>query len=292
MIDVVLTTYNYALSLKLCLEGFLNQSLSKDIYRLIIVDDGSEEDIEAIVNLFSSSLNILYSHHENKGRIYTRNKGLELATAEIIVWNEADRIPCHTFLENHLKCHRKFPNAVVTGRMKDIYFSDVAENEEKIGNIVKTDNRLARELVNSRILNNLFAEDGSSLSKIPWITASSANLSFLKKSVTDVHFDDQFSGWALDNYEFGYQLFKKRCAYVRSFEAVNYHIAHPRGVNQYSEGIKASMKYFMKKHPEPEVALFESFMLGDLSLQDYETKVSGEAIWSSTDQQLLFNKII
>lgn len=89
MISVILPVYNAEKFLKEAIQSVLDQTFGS--FELIILNDGSTDESEKIVNSFVDP-RIRYIKHANNGLIYTLNLGLELAKFEIVARMDADDI--------------------------------------------------------------------------------------------------------------------------------------------------------------------------------------------------------
>ena len=52
-VSVIIPVYNDFLRLRICLKALENQSYPKDLFEIIAVDNGSDEDVGSISNIFS-----------------------------------------------------------------------------------------------------------------------------------------------------------------------------------------------------------------------------------------------
>ncbi len=87
-VSVVIATHNRSKYLTNSIKCILTQTWKN--LELVIVDDGSDDDTEGIVNSFKDE-RIVYSKNEcNKGISYSRNKGIELASGKYIVFQDDD----------------------------------------------------------------------------------------------------------------------------------------------------------------------------------------------------------
>ncbi len=87
-VSVILPIYNRGHLIKRAILSVLNQSL-RDL-ELIVVDDGSTEDIEKIVNSLDDG-RIKYIRHEaNRGAGAARNTGIGASCAEYIAFQDSD----------------------------------------------------------------------------------------------------------------------------------------------------------------------------------------------------------
>lgn len=105
-ISVVICTYKRADYLRLTLLSLEQQTISPSDYELIVVNDGSPDDTENVVQSFNSSLPIRYVYHDNAGLAASKNVGIRAAIAPIIIFLDDDDTASPDFLEQHLGAHR------------------------------------------------------------------------------------------------------------------------------------------------------------------------------------------
>lgn len=90
-ISIIVPIYNVEKYLEKCLDSLLNQDLSPNDYEIICVNDGSPDNSGQIVSNYTSQYsNIISLHQENQGVSVARNKGLELAKGEYILFVDGD----------------------------------------------------------------------------------------------------------------------------------------------------------------------------------------------------------
>lgn len=90
MISVLMPVYNGAKYISEAIESVLSQTFTD--FELLIIDDGSTDETVEIINRYSDNRIILIQNHENRGLIYTLNKGLKLAKGKYIARMDADDI--------------------------------------------------------------------------------------------------------------------------------------------------------------------------------------------------------
>ncbi|MBY0445348.1 MAG: glycosyltransferase, partial [Burkholderiales bacterium] len=66
-ISIVIPTYNRADLLRYTLESLVLQTLDKQLFEVIVVDDGGSDNSEEVVRAFAEQLNIKYFWQEDKG---------------------------------------------------------------------------------------------------------------------------------------------------------------------------------------------------------------------------------
>lgn len=97
-VSVIIPVFNDAKRLQICLSALARQTYPSNRYEVIVVDNGSDEDIAFIVAQFSQA-SIAYEHRP--GSSYAaRNRGVALAKGEVIAFTDADCIPATDWLEN------------------------------------------------------------------------------------------------------------------------------------------------------------------------------------------------
>jgi glycosyltransferase involved in cell wall biosynthesis len=87
-ISVVIPAYNRAQLLKECLESIIQQSYPA--YEVIVVDDGSQEDLSAVKRQFGSPVRII--RQVNQGQAVARNTGIDSASGEYIAFLDSDDV--------------------------------------------------------------------------------------------------------------------------------------------------------------------------------------------------------
>ena len=116
-ISVIVPVYNSEEYLRRCIDSILKQSY--ELFELIAVDDGSSDNSWKILENYSKQYNrIRIIHQENAGPGKARNRGLDAASGEYVVFVDSD-----DFIENDyfLKLSKK---------TEDVIFIDVNQVDE------------------------------------------------------------------------------------------------------------------------------------------------------------------
>ena len=109
LISVITPCFNAAAYLRDAIDSVLNQT-HKNI-ELILVNDGSTDETEAIIKSYSDE-RIRYYYQENKGQCAASNFGLSVAKGDYIKFFDADDVMNDTHLEAQLKKLNGRTNAV------------------------------------------------------------------------------------------------------------------------------------------------------------------------------------
>ncbi len=87
-VSIVLPTYNGVTYIRRSIESCLNQSFAN--LELIVVDDGSKEDIASIVGEYSDPRLHYVRHEQNRGIAEGLNTGFERAVGNYLTWTSDD----------------------------------------------------------------------------------------------------------------------------------------------------------------------------------------------------------
>lgn len=115
MISVIIPGYNVSSYVSECLDALLEQTMPRDAYEIIYVDDASTDDSREVVAGYEAVHSLALP--ENRGQATARNLGLRKARGEIILFTDADCVPAHDWIEAML---RPFDDLEVAGT-KGIY---------------------------------------------------------------------------------------------------------------------------------------------------------------------------
>ncbi|MDJ0898375.1 MAG: glycosyltransferase family A protein [Xenococcus sp. MO_188.B8] len=119
LVTVIIPVFNDSKRLKLCLKALQNQTYPKDAYEIIVVDNNSDENIEAVVSQFPQTT---ITSECKPGSYAARNKGISLAKNEIIAFTDSDCIPASNWIEKGVFNLLKRPNCgLVAGQIKIFY---------------------------------------------------------------------------------------------------------------------------------------------------------------------------
>jgi glycosyltransferase involved in cell wall biosynthesis len=100
-VSVVLPTYNRADKLVRAIRSVLQQTWQN--FELIIVDDCSTDDTEAVVSSFREDRIIYLRNEKNSGACASRNNGVKRASYELITFLDSDDAFKRDYLEAHIE---------------------------------------------------------------------------------------------------------------------------------------------------------------------------------------------
>ena len=90
-LSIIIPMYNAEKYIEECLDSILNSNLSKDLFELVIVNDGSKDKSPEIAQDYASKYsNVTYLTQENQGQSTARNYGIKTCKGEYVWCVDAD----------------------------------------------------------------------------------------------------------------------------------------------------------------------------------------------------------
>ena len=126
LVTVLMPVYNAEKYLREAIDSILNQTLTN--FEFLIVDDGSKDSSIDIINSYNDPRIILVRNESNLGISKTLNRGIELASAELIARMDADDISYPVRLQKQYDYFIKHPDCVLLSTWAKM----ITENNEHI----------------------------------------------------------------------------------------------------------------------------------------------------------------
>lgn len=89
MVSVIITTYNYWRYVERAIRSCIDQTLEKDQYEIIVVNDASTDRTSEILENYHDDIRV-YNLEENLGLSGARNFGVKKAKGQFVVFIDAD----------------------------------------------------------------------------------------------------------------------------------------------------------------------------------------------------------
>lgn len=89
-INILIPTYNRPDRLRRCLTSLSKQTYPKNNYEVVIVDDGSPQNLKSVIEEFNREMDIVYIKKERGGPASARNTGLKHVKGEIVAFTDDD----------------------------------------------------------------------------------------------------------------------------------------------------------------------------------------------------------
>lgn len=275
--SVIIPTYNRVELLRYTLSSIANQTLSKEEFEVIVVDDGSKDEPRCVIDEFQAKLNLRYFYQEDKGyRVAkARNIGIDAAIASICVFIDSGVVLGRECLEAHVSNHEVNDDeravlGMVYGFNEDNEDHDEIMNIIDLENIDTTLNKLDTLGKYLDLREEFYAKYGESFNHLPapWLMFWSGNASVKTKHLRSVRgFDESFVGWGGEDVELGLRLHGAGLRFEVERNAKSVHYPHDKSYQANMRCAVKNYEYIHKKHNTPVTKLLPDthfFVLNDL----------------------------
>ena len=139
-VSVIVPAYNAEQTIEQCLDALTRQTVSRETYEIIVVDDGSSDGTRARVEARAGVRLLVQA---NAGPAAARNLGVQHAQGEIVLFTDADCVPAEDWIERMVV---PFGDEAIVG-VKGAYLSHQKELVARFVQIEYEDkyDRMARE---------------------------------------------------------------------------------------------------------------------------------------------------
>ena len=241
-ISVIIPTYNRAPLLERSLESLTEQTLPRDSFEVVVVDDGSSDWTQSVCTKLSDRLPLRYFRIENSGISAAKNLGVFAASAPLLLFFDDDDVADPGLLEAHAEAHRKQPdeNVAVLGYT-------TWDPELEVTPIMEYATEIGQQLFSYRSL-----EDGQRLDYTYfWGGRSSCKRSLL---TTYGSFNQDFPS-IIEDMELGFRLAKQGLTVIHIRAAKSY-MVRPVTFDQLADRCVRrgrALWRFAELHPDPAV---------------------------------------
>lgn len=247
-ISVVIPTLNRAELLARTIDSIESQTISRDRYEVIVVDNNSTDDTQLVLADSSDRYaNLRFARQTRPGAAAARNRGLQRAEGDIVLFIDDDIEADPELVESHLKHHRENPDASVVGTIRTQWES--------------TRDPFLRYLRDRRIYNP-YRLGGA---KMDFSCYHTGNVSTPRDILNAVGgFDERFAVYGMEDIELGYRLQRIGCRMVSGFDAVGTHNYAP-SFKQFTarcEQAGFSLGLMLSLHPELRTRFTETSAVG------------------------------
>lgn len=92
--SVIVPTFNAASTLRDCLDALFTQSVQREMYEVVVVDDGSIDGTEQIARGYP----VRFFKQQHAGPASARNRGAREAVGDFLLFTDADCIPAQSWI--------------------------------------------------------------------------------------------------------------------------------------------------------------------------------------------------
>jgi glycosyltransferase involved in cell wall biosynthesis len=133
-VSVIVPVYNQELYISRCLRSLLDQSLDREKFEIIVVNDASNDNTQKILKSFNKEI-VIINNKKNLGLPYSLNQGIKASKGRFVVRVDSDDYVNKDFL-NYLQMFLLYNNEM-DAVCSDYYLVDDRENIIKRMNSLK-----------------------------------------------------------------------------------------------------------------------------------------------------------
>lgn len=203
-LSLIIPTYNRGRGLSLLLDGLTQQTLPRDKWEVLLIDDGSTPECARLIDEMVASLDlpIRVWHRENQGPAAVRNFGIDQATHDIVHFLNDDLLMTPRHLERHYQFHLDHPE-IAHGAHGQTPWHESSGSPSILRYLQKYSLNYDRELTEW---------------EQPLVRFCTSSLSLKKDLLKDHRFDETFREPCFEDTELGYRLVREKGLKITTLE--------------------------------------------------------------------------
>jgi glycosyltransferase involved in cell wall biosynthesis len=211
LVSIIVPAYNAAQTIQDCLNTLFQQSVERDCYEIIVVDDGSTDATPDIVTSYSS---VRLIRQANAGPAVARNRGAQEARGEILLFTDADCVPAHDWIERMIAPFQRSDVKIVG--VKGTYLS-------------------CQRALTARFVQLEYEDKYRRMARFEYIDFIDTYSAGYRRDVflTNGGFDTSFPTASVEDQEFSFRLARRGHKMVFVPEAHVYHLGHADTLSKY-----------------------------------------------------------
>lgn len=267
--SVIIPTYNRVTLLRHTLESLTRQSLPREQFEVLVVDDGSSDTTSAMVDDYRERLNLRYFFQEDEGwrTAKARNVGIANAAADVCVLIDSGVLLHSGCLAAHVASHddAQEPVAVcgyVYGFNVDNQDAELITQAIDFHDPDTTIERMAAKQQWLDVREDFYAtytDDFHGL-PAPWVIFWTCNVSVGTKLARSIGgFDEAFQSWGGEDIDLGYRLYNGGARFILNRRASAIHCPHHKSFSDNNRLAMGNYQYMAAKYGTPITQLLLSF---------------------------------
>jgi chondroitin synthase len=247
-VSLIIPVFNRAERLARCLAGVFHQTYPRSLIEVVVVDDGSSDDVAAVINKYRQRLNLKYIKQVDKGYRLSaaRNLGIRSAEHDNIIILDCDLIPLPFFVEAFMQYLHHFDNVILLGHQRFVDPTGVTDDDilarvevlNELPDIVSENSTMKvtdSDRGPTRDWRYSLYEQSNYLKndEFPYRAFSSGHVAYRKAAIERAGlYDEDFNVWGCEDNEAGYRLYNQGYFFIPVLEAIDLHQEPPSGKNE------------------------------------------------------------
>jgi glycosyltransferase involved in cell wall biosynthesis len=245
---------------------FDHTAYPSDRFEVIVVDHGSTDDTAAVAARWPAK--VVSAPYTAPVRSAPRNRALEVATGDIVIFIDHDVLVPPDFIAAHVDIHGAHDHALVAGMTfgKAFLEQPLAHLLDRLdlNNIGPSLPMLreAGELVDARRAYGMTGEDVVDVTQqlVAYRYFWTCNLSARRTDITRVgSFDEGYVGWGVEDDDFAFRFREAGCALLFAPSAWGFHVPHPTSMWGNVFAWRRNFERMFRKFATRELEYFATF---------------------------------
>jgi len=277
-VSIIIPVYNRKEILAKTLAAITHQTYPKDLIEVVIVDDGSSDEIVEVIRKYENYLELIYTRQTDKGyRVAAaRNLGMRAARHDYFITLDCDILPYPELVESYMKWFHVTDKAILIGHRRYVC-SDAITDDEILENIDVALN-LPDIIPNNEVVDAV-TRAGISYDwrfpiyvrtnykkeqKWPFQGYAAGNVAYPRKAIELAgNYDETFQHWGKEDNEIAYRFYNAGYYFIPIMEAMSVHQEPPGGKNETDReaGFEVTKKIIEQKCPAP---IYRNYRQGEM----------------------------
>lgn len=274
-VSIIIPVYNRHQILANTLAALTHQTYPKELTEIIVVDDGSNDNVFEVIKKYEKTLNLYYCRQADKGfRVAAaRNMGLKQSKSDAIIFIDADILPLPQDIESYMRVMHVSDECVLIGHRRYVDVSEI--NDDMILSNIAVAEKLPSINPNNDVADSRNGSGASidwrypvyekteHLINDPWPFTKGAggNIAFSRSLFTKAgYIDEDFTAWGCEDSEHSYRLYNAGAYFIPMMEILSLHQEplkqdiQKAGEDSFrKKGHELTKKIFSQKCPAPAV---------------------------------------
>jgi glycosyltransferase involved in cell wall biosynthesis len=258
-LSIIIPTYNRAALLDVTLRACSRQSLARDQFEVIVVDDGSRDETESVASKYEDKLALEYVRQWDRGfrAAGARNLGIAAASNPVCVFIDCGVLLHSTALEVHSKLHEG-RHVAAAGYVYG--FSQGEEHHREVAELVDPDDvdgsvvRLMKSEKHDDLREEVYRSVDDQLVRLPapWAIFWSCHTSVRREALLSAGlFDGSFRTWGAEDDDLAFRLQRLDVPFVLARAASSVHYPHSKDETSNRQSGLDNLRRMYGKYQDP-----------------------------------------
>lgn len=273
--SVIVPVYNRAPLLGKCLAALTKQTYPKELTEILVVDDGSSDDVLSVIRRYERLIDLRYYRQPDEGYrlAAARNIGLRQSSGDAFVLLDGDVLAMPRDIERFMHIMHVSEMCVLYGHIRYVDANVISDLDilKDIGSVerlpsINPDNDVADRRDENGISVDWRYEHYDKtgyLKNDPWpfMQAAGGNMSFSRHLLELAGYQDEdFNAWGREDAEHAYRMYNAGAYFVPMSDIVSLHQEPSRQEEKYAtgkeisfrrKGLEETRQVYAKKCPAP-----------------------------------------